>query len=134
MAGVAAVQGPAARQHGAEHEPAEFAARVQVRLARAGPQRMTMEDDDSAAGFAGELLESLAQIEFFAREEFLVESAHLLERRGLAEDERPCQQMPDAAEHVPEARDPGNEWVLSHFEFDCAAPGQALAGLHLDRH
>jgi len=71
-----------------------------------------MQNDYAFASPFGRLFEFLAQFQFLPGEQFLTEASHLPERRRVAKNKRPCQQLEGATQHIPKAHDPIGFWVI----------------------
>src|SRR6185369_16426321 len=86
-----------------QHEAQMLARRIQMQFPPGSQQRMPVQNDDFASGFARPFVQPFAQVEFLACEELMAESADLAKRRGLAKDERAGHPPPPSADSIPNA-------------------------------
>ena len=122
----AAVPAFAPREEGFEYDGGVFAQGVEMNFAGGGEEGMAMEDDEAAAGFAGEDFEAFAEVDFFGGVEFAAEAAEFPEGVGLAEDEGAGEQSEAAADAVPKFGEEAGKGEVA-IETDGGAAGEAVA-------
>jgi len=83
---LAAGQGAALIEDGAQEKADVFARGVKPEFARGGQEGMPVEDDDAFAVCAREFFQALAEFQFFRRKQFVAEAAEFSERRRFAKN------------------------------------------------
>src|SRR5712692_7798771 len=116
-----------------QQEEKELPSAVEAYLARAGAQRMTVQDDDAAPLAPRDALQAARELDLLAGIERFAEAAELAERRGVAEQERTGGPARAPAERVPR-RDPQPHVESFAFQAHRAAAAQASAVLDCRRH
>ena len=87
-----------------------------------------MENNDVPTLLFRELVKFLEQLDFFAREQFIIESAHLLKSGSLAKNKRTRSPFPQPTENVPRSSDEPGDWIRS-FNVNRASSGENTAAL-----
>src|SRR3954470_24563485 len=87
-----------------------------------------MQDNDPPPLVFRELVKFLEQLDFFAREQFIIESAHFLKRGAFTENKRARSPFPQPTENIPRSSDEPGDWIRS-FNVNRASSSENTARL-----